>query len=60
MKTPSIESIFARSQGGKSYPIAKRLHDAPVIGLLARAWMRSTRHESAQSLWASLPPVAAA
>gem|GEM_PF-3957550 len=58
MKTPSIESIFIRKEE-KSYPIAKHFHDARFVGGVARAWVRKTRGENTQSLWASLPPLAA-
>ena len=57
MQTPSIESIFARKHEEKSFPIAKHLHDAPIVGSVARAWMRATRSDQRTSLWASLPPV---
>lgn len=59
MQTPSIESIFVRKQDERSHPIAKRLHDAPLFGSVARAWIRATRNGGPQAHWASLPPVAA-
>ena len=60
MQTPSIESIFARTHDEKSFPIAKHLHDAPLVGGMARTWMRTMRNAQRASLWVSLPPVARA
>jgi hypothetical protein len=59
MHTPSIESIFVRKQEERSYPIAKHLYEMPLVGSLARAWVRATRSTEPQTLWATLPPLSA-
>ncbi|HEY0948288.1 MAG TPA: hypothetical protein VGE53_02275 [Candidatus Paceibacterota bacterium] len=58
MNVPSIESHLSRRQEERTYPIAKRMHDLPVVGIIARAWVRATQSEEPR-VWASLPPVVA-
>lgn len=61
MKTPSIESSLSRKvQETKSYPIAKRLHDLPLVGHYARRWVRFMSGAAATTRWASLPPLGTA
>lgn len=60
MQTPSIESLLARrGHEERTYPIARRLHNLPVIGAYARAWIRATRSEEPRAQWVNLPPVCA-
>ncbi len=59
METPSIETRLARTKDSKSFPIAKRLHDAPLIGSVVRAWVRAFQG-APRTLWVSLPPIVAA
>ncbi|HEY0979230.1 MAG TPA: hypothetical protein VGE23_00070 [Candidatus Paceibacterota bacterium] len=60
MQTPSIESLLARrGHDEKTYPIARRLHNLPIIGVYARTWIRATRPAEPRAQWATLPPVCA-
>lgn len=61
MHTPSIEALLSRTQQNEdTHPIARRLNGMPVLGGMARAWVRATRTDTPKALWVSLPPVAAA
>ncbi len=59
MHTPSIEARLSRKQDD-THPFAKRVGDVPVIGFFVRGWIRATRADEPQTLWAPLPPVAIA
>lgn len=60
MNAPSIEATLSRKAHGETpYPIARHLDRLPVLGALARAWVRATHAAAPQTLWASLPPVSA-
>lgn len=61
MNAPSIEATLSRKhQSEDAYPIARHLEKLPILGTIARAWVRATRADEPQALWASLPPLAAA
>lgn len=58
MNAPSIEALLSRKNADVTHPVAKRLNDLPFLGSLARSWMRASRTNQTQALWASLPPLA--
>jgi len=61
MNAPSIEASLSRKNHAEdSHPVAKRLNHVPVVGYVARAWVRAAKTGERQSLWASLPPLATA
>lgn len=60
MNAPSIEALLSRKNVDAAHPVAKRLNDLPVVGSLARSWIRANRTSETQALWASLPPLASA
>ncbi|HRH55269.1 MAG TPA: hypothetical protein PK609_00155 [Candidatus Paceibacterota bacterium] len=59
MPTPSIETFLSRKYQDTTHPFARRLNQVPILGGFARAWIRTRQQTDTQSLWASLPPMAA-
>jgi len=57
----SIEALLSRKrESEETYPIAKQLATLPIIGPVARSWMRATKSEERrEQLWAVLPRVVA-